>query len=104
MGCNDKIVAIYARGMPVREIQKFLPGMFAVEVLPDLISRVADAVVEDVTAWQSRLLELMYPLVLFDALRVTICEDAMLRNKAVCLVPGGRRDLLGLWIENTKGA
>ena len=107
-GFDDKIVAMYARGMSVREIQKFLAEMYAVEVSPDLISRVTDAVVEEVTAWQSRPLEAVYPVVFFDALRVKIREDAVVRNKAVYLalgvLPDGTRDILGLWIENTEGA
>jgi putative transposase len=107
-GFDDKIVAMYARGMSVREIQKFLAEMYAVDVSPDLISRVTDAVVEEVTAWQSRPLETMYPVVFFDALRVKIREDAVVRNKAVYLalgvLPDGTRDILGLWIENTEGA
>ena len=107
-GFDDKIVAMYARGMSVREIQKFLAEMYSVDVSPDLISRVTDAVVEEVTAWQSRPLEPMYPVVFFDALRVKIREDAVVRNKAVYLalgvLPDGTRDILGLWIENTEGA
>jgi putative transposase len=107
-GFDDKIVAMYARGMSVREIQKFLAEMYAVDVSPDLISRVTDAVVEEVTAWQARPLEAMYPVVFFDALRVKIREDAVVRNKAVYLalgvLPDGTRDILGLWIENTEGA
>jgi len=107
-GFDDKIIAMYARGMSVREIQKFLAEMYAVDVSPDLISRVTDAVVEEVTAWQSRPLEPVYPVVFFDALRVKIREDAVVRNKAVYLalavLPDGTRDILGLWIENTEGA
>jgi putative transposase len=107
-GFDDKIVAMYARGMSVREIQKFLAEMYAVDVSPDLISRVTDTVVEEVTAWQSRPLDVMYPVVFFDALRVKIREDAVVRNKAVYLalgvLPDGTRDILGLWIENTEGA
>jgi putative transposase len=107
-GFDDKIIAMYARGMSVREIQKFLAEMYAVEVSPDLISRVTDAVVEEVTAWQSRPLEPVYPVVFFDALRVKIREEAVVRNKAVYLalavLPDGTRDILGLWIENTEGA
>ena len=69
-GFDDKILALYARGMTVREIQPFLSEMYAVDVSPDLISTVTDAVVAEVTAWQSRPLEPMYPVVFFDALRV----------------------------------
>ncbi len=107
-GFDDKIIALYARGMTVREIQGFLSEMYAVDVSPDLISSVTDAVMGEVTAWQSRPLESMYPVVFFDALRVKIREDAVVRSKAVYLalgvLPDGSRDILGIWIENTEGA
>ena len=107
-GFDDKIVAMYARGMTVREIQGFLAEQYATEVSPDLISSVTDAVMSEVTAWQARALEPMYPVVFFDALRVKIREDAVVRNKAIYLAlgvrPDGTRDILGLWIENTEGA
>jgi putative transposase len=107
-GFDDKITAMYARGMTVREIQGFLLEQYAVEVSPDFISSVTDAVMADITIWQSRPLEPMYPVVFFDALRVKIREDAVVRNKAIYLALGvqadGRRDILGLWIETTEGA
>lgn len=107
-GFDDKILALYARGMTVREIQGFLADMYAVEVSPDLISTVTDAVVAEVTAWQTRPLEPMYPVVFFDALRVKIRDEAMVRSKAVYLalavLPDGTRDILGIWIEQTEGA
>ena len=107
-GFDDKIIAMYARGMTVRAIQGFLAEMYAVDVSPDLISSVTDAVMTEVTAWQSRPLESMYPVVFFDALRVKIREDAVVRSKAVYLalgvLPDGSRDILGIWIENTEGA
>jgi putative transposase len=107
-GFDDKIVAMYARGMTVREIQAFLAEQYGTEVSPEFISTVTDAVMAEVTAWQSRPLEPMYPVVFFDALRVKIREDAVVRNKAIYLalgvLPDGTRDILGLWIENTEGA
>lgn len=107
-GFDDKIVAMYARGMTMREIQGFLAEQYGVDVSPEFISSVTDAVMEEVTAWQSRPLEPMYPVVFFDALRVKIREDAVVRNKAVYLalgvLPDGSRDILGLWIETTEGA
>ena len=107
-GFDDKIVALYARGMTVREIQAFLAEQYGTEVSPDFISSVTDAVMAEVTAWQARPLEPMYPVVFFDALRVTAREDAVVRNKAIYLalgvLPDGTRDILGLWIENTEGA
>jgi len=107
-GFDDKIVAMYARGMTVREIQGFLAEQYGTEVAPDFISSVTDAVMAEVGAWQARPLEPMYPVVFFDALRVKIREDAVVRNKAIYLalgiLPDGTRDILGLWIENTEGA
>jgi transposase-like protein len=107
-GFDDKIVAMYARGMTVREIQGFLAEQCGTEVRPEFISSVTDAVMAEVTAWQSRPLEPMYPVVFFDALRVKIREDAVVRNTAIYLalgvLPDGTRDILGLWIENTEGA
>jgi transposase-like protein len=107
-GFDDKILALYARGMTVREIQAFLAEMYTVEVSPDLISTVTDAVVTEVTAWQGRPLEPLYPVVFFDALRVKIRDEATVRSKAVYLalavLPDGTRDILGIWIEQTEGA
>jgi transposase-like protein len=107
-GFDDKIIALYARGMTVREIQGFLAEMYATDVAPDFISTVTDAVLAEITVWQSRPLEPMYPVIFFDALRVKIREDNVVRNKAVYLAlgvgPDGTRDILGLWIENTEGA
>ena len=107
-GFDDKILALYARGMTVREIQGFLAEMYGVEVSPDLISTVTDGILAEVTAWQSRPLERMYPVVFFDALRVKIRDEAMVRSKAVyvalAVLPDGQRDILGLWIEQTEGA
>ena len=105
---DDKILALYARGLTVRDIQAFLHKMYAVEVSPDLISTVTDAVQHEVRAWQARPLEPMYPVVFFDALRVTMRDEAVVQNKAVYLalaiLPDGSRDILGIWIEQTEGA
>ena len=107
-GFDDKIIGLYARGISVREIQAFLLEAYGTEVSADFVSSVTDAVMEEVAAWQNRPLEAMYPVVFFDALRVKIREDAVVRNKAVYLALGvqadGKRDILGLWIENTEGA
>jgi transposase-like protein len=107
-GFDDKIIAMYARGMTVREIRGFLAEQYGTDVSAEFISGVTDAVLEEVTAWQSRALEPMYPVVFFDCLRVKIREEAVVRNKAVYLalgvLPDGSRDILGLWIENTEGA
>ena len=74
-GFDDKIISMYARGMTVREVQAHLGEIYAVDVSPDLISTVTDAVMAEVSAWQNRPLELTYPVVFFDALRVKIRED-----------------------------
>lgn len=107
-GFDDKILALYARGLTVREIQAFLAEAYTVEVSPDFISTVTDAVLTEVTEWQTRPLEPMYPVVFFDALRVKIRDEAVVRSKAVYLalavLPDGTRDILGIWIEQTEGA
>jgi putative transposase len=107
-GFDDKVLALYARGLTVREIQRYLQEIYATEVSPDLISTVTEAVVAEVTAWQARPLEPMYPVVFFDALRVKMRDEGVVRSKAVYLavavLPEGRRDILGIWIEQTEGA
>jgi putative transposase len=105
---DEKIISLYARGMTVREIQGHLKDLYSVEVSPDLISRVTDAVLEEVRDWQNRPLERVYPVVFFDALRVKIRDEGLVRNKAVYVALGlnvdGEKDVLGLWIEQTEGA
>ncbi len=107
-GLDDKVLALYARGLTVREIQAFWAEMYAVDVSPDLISTVTDAVRAEVSAWQTRPLEALYPVVFFDALRVKIRDEGLVRSKAVYLALGvladGTRDILGVWIEQTEGA
>jgi transposase-like protein len=107
-GFDDKILSLYARGMTVREIQGHLAELYGTEVSPDLISRVTDAVLDEVREWQNRPLEPVYPVVFFDALRVKIRDEGLVRNKAVyvalALNPDGDKDVLGLWIEQTEGA
>jgi putative transposase len=105
---DDKVIALYGRGLTVREIQGFLLEAYGTEVSPDFISTVTDGIQAEVTAWQNRPLEPVYPVIFFDALRVKIRDDGMVRNKAVYLALGVRRDgtreILGIWIENTEGA
>jgi len=107
-GFDERIIAMYARGMSVREIQAFLAQSYGTEVSPDFISSVTDEVMAEAIAWQNRPLEIMYPVVFFDALRVKIRSDGIVSNKAVYLALGiqadGQRDVLGLWIEQTEGA
>ena len=105
---DDKVVSLYARGMRIREIQGHLRDLYGIEVSPDLISMVTDAVLEQVAEWQNRPLDPLYALVFFDALRVKIRDEGTVRNKAVYLAlgvrPDGTKEMLGLWIEQTEGA
>ena len=105
---DDRILSLYARGMTVREIQAHLHELYRVVVSPDLISRVTDAVLEEVRDWQNRPLDGVYPVVFFDALRVKIRDEGLVRNKAVYLALAitcqGEKEVLGLWIEQTEGA
>src|SRR4249920_1305209 len=107
-GFDDKILSLYARGMTVREIQAHLAELYATDVSPDLISRVTDAVIDEVRDWQNRPLDPVYPVVFFDALRVKIRDEGLVRNKAVyvalALNGEGEKEVLGLWIEQTEGA
>jgi transposase-like protein len=107
-GFDDKIIALYARGLTVREIQAFLADMYATAVSADFISTVTDAVTTEIAAWQARPLEPVYPVIFFDALRVKMRDEGTVRNKAVYLALGvlrdGTREILGLWIEQTEGA
>jgi putative transposase len=92
----------------VREIQDHLAELYAVEVPPDLISRVTDAVLDEVREWQNRPLDAVYPVVFFDALRVKIRDEGLVKNKAVyvalALNPDGEKRVLGVWIEQAEGA
>jgi len=107
-GFDDRVVSLYARGLTVREIQGHLQELYGVEVSPDLISRVTDAVLEEVREWQNRPLDALYPVVFFDALRVKIRDEGLVRNKAVyialAITSEGDKEVLGLWIEQTEGA
>ena len=107
-GFDDKIVALYARGMSTREIQAHLLELYGVEMSPDLVSAITDSVLDEVSAWQQRPLETTYAVVFFDALRVKIRDEGLVRNKAVYLAIGltcsGHKDVLGMWIEQTEGA
>lgn len=107
-GFDDKIISMYARGMSVREIQGHLRELYGIEASPQLISTVTDAVLEEVGRWQSRPLDALYAIVFFDALRVKMRDEGTVRNKAVYLAigvtPDGKKDVLGIWIEQTEGA
>jgi len=107
-GFDDKIISMYARGMSTREIVGHLRELYGIDVSPDLISAITDAVLEEVSAWQARPLEAIYPLVFFDALRVKIRDEGLVRNKAIHIALGvradGTKEILGLWLEQNEGA
>jgi putative transposase len=107
-GFDEKIVSMYARGMSVREIQGHLRDLYGIEVSPDLVTAVTDAVLEEIAEWQNRPLEPLYPLVFFDAIWVKVRDEGTVRNKAVYLAlgvrPDGTKEILGLWIEQSEGA
>src|ERR671921_3007882 len=107
-GFDDKVVSMYARGMTVREIQGHLADLYGIDVSPDLVSAVTEAILDEIAEWQDRPLEPLYPLVLFDAIRVKIRDEGTVRNKAVYLAlgvrPDGAKEILGLWIEQSEGA
>ena len=105
---DGKIISMYARGMTVREIRGHLEELYGIDVSPDLISAVTDAVLDEVAEWQNRPLDLCYPLVFFDAIRVKVRDEGFVRNKAIYIalgvLPDGTKEILGIWIEQTEGA
>ena len=105
---DEQIISLYARGLTVAEIQGHLEEMYGTQVSKGLISTVTNAVVEEVTAWQNRPLDAVYPIVYFDALRIKIRTDHTVTNQAVYLALGvnmeGEKELLGLWIAQNEGA
>jgi putative transposase len=107
-GFDEKIVSLYARGLSTREIAGHVLELYGVEVSPDLVSAVTDAVLDEIATWQARPLEPVYPLVFFDALRVKIRDEGLVRNKAVHIALGvradGTKEILGLWLEQNEGA
>ncbi len=107
-GFDEKIVSMYARGMSTREIQGHLRELYGLDVSPDLVSAVTDAVLDEVAEWQNRPLEALYPLIFFDAIRIKVRDEGSVRNKAVYVAlgvrPDGTKEVLGLWIEQSEGA
>jgi putative transposase len=107
-GFDDKVLALYARGMTTREIQGYLQDLYSVEVSPQLISDVTDAVIEDVQAWQSRPLDSFYPVVYLDAIHLKLRESRHVQTCAVYLALAinaeGRKELLGFWVGKAEGA
>lgn len=105
---DQNVLSLYARGMTVREIQGHLEELYQVDVSPDVISTVTDAVLAEVTVWQQRPLDACYPVVVFDALRVKVRDEGAVKTKAVYVALGvratGQKEVLGLWIAQTEGA
>ena len=107
-GFDDKIISMYARGMTTRDIQAHLQELYGVEVSPTLVSQVTDAIIEEITLWQNRPLEEVYPIMYLDAVRVKVRHNSTVVNKAVYLAIGitwdGAKEVLGMWIAETEGA
>jgi len=107
-GFDEKVLSLYSHGMTTRELQEHLEEIYEVEVSPSLISRVTDAVLDDVKAWQSRPLDAVYPVVYLDAVHLKIRTDGRVQSRAVYLALAidlsGQKQLLGLWIGEAEGA
>jgi len=107
-GLDEKILSLYAGGMSVRDISEHLLSLYSTQIGRDTISRITDAVLEDVAAWRTRPLEALYPIVYFDALMVKMTEDRSVKTRACYLAVGvtleGEREILGLWWQDTEGA
>jgi len=107
-GFDEKVIALYARGMTTREIQGHLKELYKVEVSPSLISTVTDAVLDDVKAWQARPLEAVYPIVFLDAIHLKLRRAGHVETRAVyvalALTMEGEKELLGLWVGEAEGA
>jgi putative transposase len=107
-GFDDKVLALYARGLSTREIQAHLEELYGVEVSPTLISNVTDAVLDEVHTWQARPLASVYPILYFDALFVKSRQEGPVQTKAVSVALGitmeGEKELLGLWLSASEGA
>lgn len=107
-GFDERVIAMYARGMTVRDIQAWLREMYQIEVSPDLISKITDAVLDELREWQHRPLEAVYTILYLDAIVCKVRHEGTVRNKAVHIAVGvdvdGRKHVLGLWIETNEGA
>lgn len=107
-GFDDKILSMYARGMTTREIAAHLKEIYGTEVSPELISRATDSVKELLEDWRSRTLESFYPILFLDALVISVREDGKVIKKSIYMALAinleGRKELLGLWIDQSEGA
>ncbi|ASX27428.1 transposase [Rickettsia sp. MEAM1 (Bemisia tabaci)] len=106
-GFDDKVISLYARGMTIREIQGHLEELYATKVSSELISKVTDGILEEVTAWQNRALDNVYPIMYLDCIHVKARDNHVIINKAVYLAIGvnmeGKKELLGIWIGKNEG-
>ena len=107
-GFEDKILALYARGMTTRDIQAQVQDLSGVEISPTFISTITEAVMEEVRQWQTRPLDAIYPIVSVDCLVVKVRENQRVSNKAVYLALAvtmqGQKELLGMWMSQNEGA
>ncbi len=105
---DEKIVALYARGLSTRDIQAQLQALYGVELSPSLISNVTNAVLDEVKSWQARPLEAVYPILYLDAIWLKVRDNGHVHNKAVYLALAvtldGDKELLGMWIAQNEGA
>lgn len=107
-GFNERVIALYARGLTVRDVQAHLLEIYGVEVSPDLISTITDSVLDELREWQNRPLEAVYPVIYLDAIVCKVRHDGAVRNKAVHIAVGvdtdGRKHVLGFWVDTAEGA
>jgi putative transposase len=107
-GIDKLVISLYGRGMTVRDIKAHLLEIYEVEVSPDLISRITDAVLDEVKEWQARPLDTVYPVIFLDAIVCKVRDNGTVRNKAAHLAVGvdvdGRKEVLGIWVETVEGA
>lgn len=107
-GFDEKVIALYARGMTQRDIQQHLRELYGTDVSPDLISRATEGVMDEFRAWQTRPLEPVYPVVYLDALFVSVRDGGQVTKRAFYVALGvrvdGTRDVLGLWVAGSEGS
>jgi putative transposase len=105
-GLSGNVISLYARGMTTGDIRAHLAEIYGTEISRDTISRITDAIVEDIVAWQNRPLDRIYPVILIDAIVVKI-RDGQVANRPIYVAMGinldGERDVLGLWVGPTGG-
>jgi putative transposase len=107
-GFNERVISMYARGMTVRDIQAHVREIYQVEISPDLVSTITDAVLDELREWQNRPLDSVYPVIYLDAIVCKVRHEGAVRNKAAHLAIGvdveGRKHVLGIWLETAEGA